>query len=146
MGVGWENLISMGTHSKPWPLSVSTSFLHLPIMPSLTYTLLLYSHTPNLALTPTALLTEACSPGFVSDHHFIFWGIHMSLPLLILSWSLLCLAALQVLFLEVFQSYPGFITSWSFQWSITFTTVLPTHLTPLTSVFPLPLLQFMDAE
>ena len=67
-------------------------------------------------------------------------------PLLLLSWSLLCLAALQVLFLEVFQSYPGFITSWSFQWSITFTTVLSTHLTPLTSAFPLSLLQFMDAE
>ena len=28
-------------------------------MPSLTYTLLLYRHTLNLALTPTALLIEA---------------------------------------------------------------------------------------
>ena len=59
MGIQWETLISMGTHSVPWPLGVSTSFLHLHVMPSLTYPLLLYRHTLNLALTPTALLIEA---------------------------------------------------------------------------------------
>lgn len=59
MGIRWETLISMGTRSIPWPLGVSTSFLCLHVMPSLTYTLLLYRHTLNLALTPTALLFEA---------------------------------------------------------------------------------------
>ena len=59
MGIRRETLISMGTHSIPWLLGVSTSFLRLHIMPSLTYTLLLYRHTLNLALTPTALLIEA---------------------------------------------------------------------------------------
>lgn len=64
----------MGTHSIPWPFSVSTSFFYLHITPSLTSMLLLYRHTPDLVLPKLLYLLKPYSLVFPCDHDLILSG------------------------------------------------------------------------
>lgn len=132
-------------HSIPWPLSVSASFricawLHCSPSHYFSNPCLETRSWPSLhanCLTCQSCILSSSPASTTSD----FFGVHTSLPLLLLFCSLLWLAAPRALFfLEIFQSSPGFSSSPFFHWSITFTTVSQTHSIQLTSVFPLPLL------
>lgn len=102
-----RTLISMGTHSGPWPLGVSTSsFICTSCYPSPTHSSI--GTLLTLLLPQLLCLLKPCSLVLVSDHNLMFWGYSHVLALLLLSWSLLCLAALPVLFLESFSQIPGY--------------------------------------
>lgn len=145
MRVGREALVSIGgstqypdlSVSQPPFVSVHGSTAHLRT----TLATLAWRPALDPVFTQTALPVKAVFSSSPVSTTSDFFGVHTSLPLLLLFCSLLWLAAPRALFfLEIFQSSPGFSSSPFFHWSITFTTVSQTHSIQLTSVFPLSLL------